>query len=279
MAGIPDEIRQRAALLVQSSSASLPALRCTAGKDSHDRRSDGASDELPLELGVVHEWMWRESTRHATWTVPHGVMIALCWRMLASASDGRVAWIGRHAWPVPRACVRSDGSRQLLERSLFVDPGASSSCDERIWAVQQSLGCDGICAVVFDGSGCAMVASRRLQLAAARGDGRPAVLAMAVRPWHERLCPSAAATRWAVAPAPPTTQDAALDERGEVPVWQAELLRARGALAHAVGQCTHRIEATWSWSGASDRSDASNACVDMRHDVRHDVRGNRRPQP
>ena len=261
MGGIPDEIRQRAALLVQSSSALLPSLRCAAGGAPQDLCASGASADLPIELGVVHEWMWRETIRHAAWTVPHGAMIALCWRMLDSVQDGRVAWIGRHAWPVPRACIRRDGSRLLLERSLFVDPGASHSKDERIWAVQQSLACDGICAVVFDASGCSMVASRRLQLAAARSDGRPAVLALAVRPWHERLTPSAAATRWAVAPSSLQRRDAGVtgahvlpdstDEGDDAPVWIAELLRARGALAHAAGQCTYRIAATWSWSGAT----------------------------
>ncbi|MBM4007996.1 MAG: hypothetical protein FJ285_00160 [Planctomycetes bacterium] len=266
MAGIPDEIRQRAALLVQSSSALLPSLRGAAGDVPLNRCQSGAAADIPTELGVVHEWMWREA-QHAAWTVPYGAMIALCWRMLDAVQDGRVAWVGRHAWPVPRACIRRDGSRLLLERSLFIDPGTSHSKDERLWAVQQSLTCDGICAVVFDASGFSMVASRRLQLAAARGDGRPAVLALAVRPWHERLTPSAAATRWGVAPSPPSAVGTmaarvlghSVDERGEAPVWTAELLRARGALAHAVGQCTHRIEATWSWSGASPRVGASGA--------------------
>lgn len=270
MAGIPDEIRQRAALLVQSSSALLPALRTAAGGPSQDRCASGTGADMSAELGVVHEWMWREA-RHAAWTVPHGVMIALCWRMLDSVQDGRVAWVGRHAWPAPRACIRRDGSRLLLERSLFVDPGAACSKDERIWAVQQSLACDGICAVVFDASGFSMVASRRLQLAAARGDGRPAVLALAVRPWHERLTPSAAATRWGVSPSPPQVAGVlsaralghSADERGEAPVWNAALLRARGAMAHAVGQCIHRIEATWSWSGASPHVDTSDVGFGM----------------
>jgi hypothetical protein len=263
MAGIPDEIRQRTALLVQSSSALLPSLRGAAVRRSQGLHAGSSFADIPLELGVVHEWMWRETTRHAAWTVAHGVMIALCWRMLDSVQDGRVAWIGRHVWPVPRACIRRDGSRMLLERSLFVDPGETRSNDERVWAVQQSLACDGICVVVFDASGFSMVASRRLQLAAARSDGRPAVLALAVRPWHERLTPSAAATRWAIEPSPPqlqdvravdaTRQDRHAGECNDSPVWRAELLRARGALSHAVGQGAHHIEATWSWSGGNDR--------------------------
>jgi len=263
MASIPDEIRQRAALLVQSSSALLPSLRGETVGRSQGLHAGSSSADIPLELGVVHEWMWREATRHAAWTVAHGVMIALCWRMLDSVQDGRVAWIGRHAWPVPRACIRRDGSRMLLERSLFVDPGETRSNDERIWAVQQSLACDGICVVVFDASKSSMVASRRLQLAAARSDGRPAVLALAVRPWHERLTPSAAATRWAVTPLPPKPQDAGAADAArqdrqavdcnDAPVWRAELLRARGVLAHAVGQCAYQIEATWSWNGGNDR--------------------------
>lgn len=272
MAGIPDEIRQRAALLVRSPSVLLPSPHRSAAGASQDLSASGAHTDMPTELGVVHEWMWRETTRHAAWTVPHGAMIALCWRMIDSVQDGHVAWIGRQSWPIPRACIRHDGSRLLLERSLFIDPSASRSNDERIWAVQQSLACDGICAVVFDASGCSMVASRRLQLAAARGDGRPAVLALAVRPWHERQMPSAAATRWAVAPSPPPAPVAGAvgaselpvdaDERAEVPAWTVELLRARGALAHAVGQCVYRIEATWSWSGATPRADASDSNFD-----------------
>lgn len=235
MRAIPANLREQIAALTQVE-AGLLALNASSGLGLH---------ELPL--GVVHEWMTVEegSGTRGRWIAPHGMILWLLWQMLEAegarsavgASPERlIAWIGRRAWPAPRAMIGAQGSRALLARSIFVD-----AREHRLWAAEQALACDGILATIFDAEGFDMVASRRTQLAAARSRDRPPVLALAVRPWRERTMLTAAATRWGVHPAAQESVDA--------PAWRAELLRGRGCSGFGgesrVLQCT----APWSWRG------------------------------
>jgi protein ImuA len=102
--------------------------------------------------------------------------------------------------------------------------------DDLLWALEEGLRAPGLAAVVGEIGRLPMVAGRRLQLAAERS-GIPALL---LRRWHtggeaaaERARPSAAVTRWRIAPLP------ALPQAGEPgigrPRWRVELLRCRGA--------------------------------------------------
>jgi protein ImuA len=104
--------------------------------------------------------------------------------------------------------------------------------DDLLWALEEGLRTPGIAAVVGEIGRLPMVAGRRLQLAAEHS-GIPALL---LRRWRtgaeaagERSRPSAAMTRWRVAPLP------SLSEAGEPgigkPSWRVELLRCRGAEA------------------------------------------------
>jgi protein ImuA len=104
--------------------------------------------------------------------------------------------------------------------------------DDLLWAIEEGLRTPGIAAVVGEIGRLPMVAGRRLQLAAERS-GIPAFL---LRRWRtsaeatgERTRPSAAITRWQVAPLP------SLPESGEPGIgrsrWRVELLRCRGAEA------------------------------------------------
>lgn len=215
---------------------------------------EGAAHELPnIQPGMVHEWFAADEplSSDGQWSAPHGVLVALVWKMLQTRTDARsVAWVGHRAWPSPRSMIAADGSRELLARSIFVrtdGAGAKQERANRIWAAQQSLACDDVAAVVWDAEGFDMVASRRMQLAAARDEKRPPVLALCVRPWSQRSVLSAASTRWAVYAHACNVSDSAAIE--SVPAWRAELIRGRGSAASRVGeQCVvHR--ATWSWRG------------------------------
>lgn len=104
--------------------------------------------------------------------------------------------------------------------------------DDLLWALEEGLRTPGIAAAVGEIGRMPMVAGRRLQLAAERS-GIPALL---LRRWRtgmdaagERSRPSAAMTRWRVAPIP------SLSVAGEPgigkPCWRVELLRCRGAEA------------------------------------------------
>ncbi len=289
MGRIPLEILEKVSLVLRP-----PARRLRIDPILDQALGNGVDDGIAL--GVIHEWITAEEVEsksivatskaksadaHSRWFAPHGVVLALAWGMLR-ADDGEqgrqwgshtdashdavagrsTAWIGRRVWPSPRAMLGIDGSRALLARSIFVDTdvgGPRRELANRLWAVQQSLACDGVMTVVWDASHFDLVATRRLQLATTRDihdatllachachachAERPPVLALAVRPWHERLVTSAATTRWIVR----NHRDSNTDD--PAPHWQAELVRGRGASGSRVGQCAFTVRASWSWNG------------------------------
>ncbi len=179
-----------------------------------------------LALGSVHEWFGLHAAvldgsekeggqvggQEGGWLPPLTVLLHLAHRAAAAGERaGLVVWIGERCHPSPPSMPRD-----LLERSVFVSCGTR---DERVWAIDLSLRCAGVCAVVADGSGLSMADSRRCQLAAAAGEAGGGALALLARPSRERAQLSAARTRWLVWPAP-------FDGRG--PGWSVQLLRCKG---------------------------------------------------
>ncbi len=192
------------------------------------------------------------------WTPPLSLLTHLAEQALrqpmgaSTSGAGWVLWIGRRVWPYGRtlmgqAVVRESmtGSRrapvtrdddalcsfdlewharedarhaeQLFSRSLLLDPAHDEA---RLWAIDGALRCPGVAAIVADGSTLSMVATRRLQLAAAEGG---ALALIARPPWEAREL-SAATTRWRVRRAPRSPRpDARVPMR-----WQLQLLRAKG---------------------------------------------------
>lgn len=129
--------------------------------------------------------------------------------------DGIVVWCG--AWlPYPPGL-----------RALGLDP-ARLVCvtgrrpEDRLWAMEEGLKSGRPAAVVARLTRLDLTASRRLQLAAEAGG----VTAIALRPPQSRLAPTAAATRWLVAPAPsrPTEGYAGVGAAR----WRVDLQRCRG---------------------------------------------------
>lgn len=135
------------------------------------------------------------------------------------------------------------GPSELFARSLFVDVDGRDAAEDprarrrrrgaprpgrKLWAIDTALRCPGVTAVVADGSGLDMAASRRLQLAAARSGA----LVLLARPPAERGEISAATTRWRVTRE--ESPEIADGDEGFAPTargvrWRAELLRAKGA--------------------------------------------------
>lgn len=105
----------------------------------------------------------------------------------------------------------------LLEHSIFVDPGRTENGEgETLWAIDTALRSPGVTAIVADGTGLGMAATRRLQLVAADSSA----LVLLARPPDEAGEVSAATTRWLV------EREAGWERR---PRWRVRLLRAKGA--------------------------------------------------
>ena len=162
-------------------------------------------EQVLLRRGAFHEWFG----------LPVAVLLGLVGAILPDVGQTRILWIGRRCWPYPPSLVGPSGDRQLLERSVFVDPPTR---DERLWAIDVALRSSAALVVVADGAGLTMAGSRRLQLAAEAG-GTVGLLA---RPPNERGELSAAATRWLVSPGPVDGTNPAR------PTWTVELLRRKG---------------------------------------------------
>lgn len=247
MPPLPTELRDRVAALVHR-----PVRRVATGWPDVDAALGGG-----LDADAIHEWILDDG---GIGVAPRGVLIALAWRMVAMTDPsaarhgaGLVVWIGRWVWPSVRALIGRDGSRELLARSLWVDP---EDADARAWAFEQALRCDGVAMGVVDGTGFSRALSRRLQLAADRSavacaEGtrtRPPALACVARPWHERDAIGSAATRWIVEPAAAGADD-------DSPQWTVRLLRARGhggaaaASASAGAGAGAVVRAPWHWTG------------------------------
>lgn len=192
----------------------------------------------------------RERPVRGPWSPPLTLLAHLAARALEERlargggqdPSGSVLWIGRAVWPYAATLLASDvlaesaaedthdeardfglelalderpcpapaAERALFARSLFIDPADTAG---RLWAIDAALRCPTVTAVVADGSGLDMAASRRLALAANTGE---ALALIARPPWEERAL-SAAATRWRV------------ERVGDsvAPGWRLTLLRAK----------------------------------------------------
>ena len=179
----------------------------------------------------MHEWFGPPAS-----SIPP--LLLLAWlaeqALVGAPANARVLWIGRAVWPYPPALAgpfgvrgseagrrnrwslaleRTDGrDPRLLRASAFLDPRGLGG---RLWTIDAALRCATVAAVVADGSGLDMAATRRLQLAAEAGSA----LALVARPPGDERQLSAAGVRWRVEAVP----------EGALPAWRLELLRKKGA--------------------------------------------------
>lgn len=190
-----------------------------------------------LALGAVHEVLGAGADEEDG-AAAAGFIAGIVGRLGSKFGGGLVLWClkERDLYGPGLAAHGLDPARIALVRT--------ARDDDRLWVLEEglrasaSLGASpgGVAAVVGEIGRLPMVAGRRLQLAAERS-GIPAFL---LRRWRtgveaaaERARPSAAMTRWRIAPLP-SLPDA--EEPGPVgfigrPCWRVELLRCRGAEA------------------------------------------------
>jgi protein ImuA len=184
-------------------------------------RLTGANELALATPAGVHEWFGVAHAAHG-WAPPLGILLHLALRSL-EGGPGCVVWIGRRCWPYPHV-LNGAG----LQRSIFVDPPDGAS---RLWTIDLAARCPGVAAVVADGSGLDMAATRRLQLASEAGSA----LVLCARPPNEVDHLSAATTRWLVRCAPAADR---------APRWIVELLRCKGV------QPESEVLRTVEWKGA-----------------------------
>ena len=211
-----------------------------------------------VRRSAVHEWFGvagqgdvrpdAAAPPRRFWSPPLCVLTHLAWQAMARDGVGhrRVLWIGPRCWPHARVLVCDGlGGRRLLKRSIFADPPDAAS---RLWAIDLALRSGAVVAVVADGSGMDMAATRRLQLAAEAGRA-PALLA---RPPHELSQLSAADTRWLVRADPEPARNHPLDPTNLLarapprrPRWIIELRRCKRARTYDQTHATPRWALEW----------------------------------
>ncbi|MDX1682316.1 MAG: hypothetical protein R3336_04260 [Phycisphaeraceae bacterium] len=129
--------------------------------------------------------------------------------------QGYLVWIGRSCWPHPWSLADVP---ERLDDCLWVNPADPAARDA---AGELALRSKCVTAVILDGTGTDLAATRRMQLAAEAGRA----LALVARPAGPDTA-SSCVTRWTVSPAPND------DYR---PSWQVQLTRCRGRQLAAGG--------------------------------------------
>jgi protein ImuA len=186
-----------------------------------DNRGGGFSG---LRRGAVHEWFGPapagRNARADAWLPPLCIMTHLAWQVALCGHRNYVVWVGRRCRPNAAVLLRIDEGfdRRLMDRSIFVD----AEKELGLWAIDLALRCEAVGAVIADGQGLDMAATRRLQLAAKVSGG----LALLARPPREVGHLSAATTRWLVRQVAGTRRAA----------WTLELLRFKGAAGAVAGE-------------------------------------------
>ncbi|MCC6472008.1 MAG: hypothetical protein IT563_27090 [Alphaproteobacteria bacterium] len=168
---------------------------------------DVALPEGGLALGRLHEVLAPAGEAGT------GFAAALLARI--AGAQGRVLWCGPAPYGPGLAAFGLDPDRVIFARTA---PDA-----ETLWAIEEGLRCPSLAAVLGEVGVLDLTAGRRLQLAAERWGVTALALRRHRRPDHRlgapRLEPSAATTRWRVAPMPGAADRAR---------WNVELLRCRG---------------------------------------------------
>jgi protein ImuA len=193
-----------------------------------------------LALGALHEIMGAGADEEDA-AAAAGFAVGIAGRLSAvdslqkqrdAAGSGTILWCLKRGdlYGPGLAAHGLDPARIVLVRAV--------RDDDILWALEEGLrtssSLGGIAAVIGEIGRLPMVAGRRLQLAAERS-GIPALL---LRRWRtgaqaaaERARPSAAVTRWRIAPLPSWPEAGEPGPAGLIgqPRWRVELLRCRGA--------------------------------------------------
>jgi len=200
------------------------------------RRGAGARESGTRRSGTRKSGA-RGSDARQSWAPPMCLLAHLAGRVVR-AEPRWIVWIGQRCFPYPAVLIGKDRDRALLDRSLFV---RADGTDLRVWAMDVALRCRAVGAVIADGGGMSMAATRRIQLVAQAHRA----WAMLARPPWERHELSAAQTRWFVRQA--LSENTAFVS----PRWTLELLRCKGV--HHIGPRRWALE----WNVATSTLDLS----------------------
>lgn len=190
---------------------------------------DEVLGEEGLAPGGLHEVMTGRPGKGDRIAAHDGATLAFASLLLGrfgarqGATGGRILWCRRagsgfDAAPYPPALAGFLDPARLLMVHVHRN-------EDALWALEESLRCPSLAAVLGEVEGIDHVAGRRLQLAAERS-GVPAIL---LRPGDRpAVVPGITATRWRITSAPlARTGPVALHDRSTA-CWRLELLRRRG---------------------------------------------------
>ncbi len=195
-------------------------------------QGDDTFTELPELCIGIHEWFYGETpdispgTPHyhvpprsgdrPWWPAALTLMAWMAGRIMRQSEHKYLFWIGGAQFlPTIQLLAAILPGHRLIERCIFIDPPNQS---DRIWTIDQTLRSGAAAAVIANGAGADMAASRRWQLAATAGG----VCGLLARPPWEMHAPCLSVTRWHVQPAPTHTSN---------PHWHVRLLRCKPPMA------------------------------------------------
>jgi protein ImuA len=177
---------------------------------------DEALPEGGLPLGCLHEIVGENDPFNSVATGFGAAILARISSSQEASSQARMVWITRDD-DLYAPGIAAYGLKP--ERLIVVSARRDSDI---LWAMEESLRCRSLAAVLGEIGDIDMVASRRLQLAAEASG----VTALLLRSAGRRLGATASVTRWGLSAAPSRPIDG-VPGLG-LPRWRTRLLRCRG---------------------------------------------------
>lgn len=133
---------------------------------------DRALSENGLRYGTIHEW-GVQNLSHAHVPVPHSLFSWFAfraWTENGNRAPRFIFWIGREAWPSPHTLAQiSLGNKEqssFFAQNIFLDVQGEK---ERLWSIETALRSSACALVIAPLANASLTISRRLLLAAERG--------------------------------------------------------------------------------------------------------------
>jgi protein ImuA len=200
--------------LLSALRARIARLERAGAAESLSARGD---DAIPLSPAIDSSLPWgglQRAALHEILAAEPGAAAGFAALVLGRAG-GTVLWIAPDpdAWPPGLSRFGLSPAQLVLVRA--------PRTQDALWAMEETLRCPAVGAVLLVAGALDLTAARRLQLAAEAGG----VLGLLLRPNEDGAAPTAALTRWRIGAAPSdSTSPHAIGD----PAWSLDLLRCRG---------------------------------------------------